>query len=200
MEKITNYKMKDFLKLDDEVLITNYLVVLDNLNPIKTVTKPIANERKKTLEIINIQSVNSLSFGEVTNIRRVFNNPTIEEIFECVGNVTGLEEKDILNFTIIDFYGIISSIKHDILEISNMESNELYSDDFDIGLVTVRANERMSRFGILNTINSLAGDDVTKWEAIEKLPYMVVFTKMIMDKERADIQRELAELQKKNGN
>jgi PII-like signaling protein len=48
-----------------------------------------------------------------------------------------------------------------------MEINEL-SDDFDINVEAVNAKERMG--GVLNTIDSLAKEDILRWVEIEKLP------------------------------
>ena len=70
-------------------------------------------------------------------------------------------------------------------------------DSFDVNIEAVGAKERMSKFGVLNAIDSLAKEDVLKWEQIEKLPYMTVFAKLMMDKEKNNIQQEIAELQKK---
>jgi hypothetical protein len=38
--------------------------------------------------------------------------------------------------------------------------------------------------GVLNTIDSLAKEDILRWVEIEKLPYMTVFTKLRMDNEK----------------
>jgi hypothetical protein len=42
----------------------------------------------------------------------------------------------------------------------------------------------MGKYGVLNTIDSLA-KDILRWVEIEKLPYMTVFTKLRMDNEKA---------------
>jgi hypothetical protein len=78
-----------------------------------------------------------------------------------------------------------------------MEINEL-SDSFDINVEAVNAKERMGKYGVLNTIDSLAKEDILRWVEIEKLPYMTVFTKLRMDNEKAKIAQEIAELQRKN--
>jgi hypothetical protein len=80
---------------------------------------------------------------------------------------------------------------------TNMEINEL-SDSFDINVEAVNAKERMGKYGVLNTIDSLAKEDILRWVEIEKLPYMTVFTKLRMDNKKAKIAQEIAELQRKN--
>jgi hypothetical protein len=43
----------------------------------------------------------------------------------------------------------------------------------------------MGKYGVLNTIDSLAKEDILRWVEIEKLPYMTVFTKLRMDNENS---------------
>ena len=198
MEKITNYKFKDFCKLKDLEKVESYLNLLELLNPVYEVTDPrkwIGKPKK-----IQLKNIKELTFGEVTTIKNNLANPSIESMIQMIMLVTGLEEKDCYNLTILDFYGTLAAITAQIIELANMEANELQNDDFDINLEAINANERMARFGVLNIINSLASDDVTKWQIIEDMPYMVVFTKLRMDKEKLAIQRELNELQRKKMN
>jgi hypothetical protein len=54
---------------------------------------------------------------------------------------------------------------------------------FDINVEAVNAKERMGKYGVLNTIDSLAKEDILRWVEIEKLP-MTVFTKLRMDNEK----------------
>jgi hypothetical protein len=70
--------------------------------------------------------------------------------------VVDISAKSILNITIIEFYGIINYIKSELIEITNMEINELSDDSFDINVEAVNAKERMGKYGVLNTIDSLA--------------------------------------------
>jgi hypothetical protein len=51
-----------------------------------------------------------------------------------------------------------------------MEINELSDDSFDINVEAVNAKERMGKYGVLNTIDSLAKEDILRWVEIEKLP------------------------------
>lgn len=201
MEEIIDYKLKEFLQITDINLITNYLFVLDLLKPLNVIDNPNYKKWKfwfKTPKDVVIKAPRELSFGDVTMIRSYFNEGTIEGVIKSVKLCSNLTENQILNLPITKFYGIINFMKEDLIQLSNMETNELSDDkSFDINLEAVNANGRMARFGVLNTIDSLAKEDILRWEEIEKLPYMTVFTKLLMDKEKADIQRELAEMQKR---
>ena len=197
MEKITDYKVSDFFKIQDENIINSYVAILDVLKPLKTINNPKAKWYNNEPKMLSIKAIRSLSFGEVTDIRNSFNDGTIVSVFESIKLVTGLTEKQILDFTITQLYGIISFIKEELIAISNMELNELTDESFDINVETVNAKERMSRFGVLNAIDSLAKEDILKWEQIQKLPYLTVFTKLMMDNEKNKIHQEIAELQRK---
>lgn len=200
MEKIINYKLKDFLMLSDVNEILNYLVLLENLNPLTEIKNPTSKWWNRKPKRLKIKSVKDLSFGDVTLIRNLINEPELNSLIEIFKMVSELNEKQILNLGIIQFYGIFSFIKQELLEISNWEVNELIDDEdgiVDIHQEMVQAKERMARFGVLNTINSLANDDVTKWDEIQKLPYMTVFTKLKMDMVKNKIQSEIAELKRK---
>lgn len=195
--EITNYKIKDFFRLKDERIVSDYLAILDCLNPLKEIKNPNYKWYKMNSKVLQIKAVRMLSFGEVTDVRNNFNQPSIESIIDSIKIVTQLKDKDIMNFTITQFYGIISYMKSELMDITNMEANELNDDSFDINIEAVNAKQRMGRFGVLNIIDSLAKENVLQWERIEKLPYMTVFTKLIMDNEKNKIQQEIAELQRK---
>lgn len=59
--------------------------------------------------------------------------------------------------------------------IAKMENTHLVSET-DMDLISAGIQE-MQQFGELNTIDSLAGGDVLKWEQVKLLPYHVVFDK-----------------------
>lgn len=197
MEKIINYKIKDFFQLQDENIVRDYLMILELLNPLNEIENPSYKWYKRNAKKLRIKSIKGLSFGEVTEIRNNFNQPTIHTIIDSIKIVTGLKDKQVLNFTITQFYGIISYMKSELMDITNMENNELVDDSFDINVEAVNAKQRMGRFGVLNIIDSLAKENILQWEAIEKLPYMTVFSKLVMDNEKNKIHQEIAELQRK---
>jgi hypothetical protein len=197
METLINYKLSEFIQLKDATLLQDYLVVLELLRPLKAINNPNYKWYRKVPKKLLIKAIKDLSFGDVTVIRNNFNEASIDSILESVKMVVDLTDKQIFQLTILEFYGIINYMKSELTDIANMEINELTDDSFDINLETVNANERMSKFGVLNTIDSLAKEDILRWTEIEKLPYMTVFTKLTMDNTKNKIQQEIAELQKR---
>ncbi|MFD2324036.1 hypothetical protein [Mucilaginibacter galii] len=49
-------------------------------------------------------------------------------------------------------------------------------------------------FRYINTVNALAGGDVTKWNLILNLPYNRVLTKLLLNKTEAAFQKRYTEL------
>lgn len=49
-------------------------------------------------------------------------------------------------------------------------------------------------FGEANTVDSLAGGDILKWNQIEELPYYQVFTKLYLDKVRNKVEKKYSEI------
>jgi hypothetical protein len=190
METITNYKIKEFLMLDNDT-VEEYMMFLELLQPLDEITV--------SGKTIQIKQVTELLFGEVQETRMCFENPSIEGIFECIALVTGLPIEEVQELPILDFYGILPKIRIGLENIANMEVNELTDeedDDSDILYLSVNASERMARFGILNTINHIAGNDPLKWNEIYKLPYMTVFNWLVINKTTRDIQRDVNRLQR----
>jgi hypothetical protein len=54
--------------------------------------------------------------------------------------------------------------------------------------------QAFEKFKYINTVNSLACGDVTKWADILALPYDRILTKLLLNKTEADYQRRYQEL------
>ena len=53
------------------------------------------------------------------------------------------------------------------------------------------------KFGFYNTVNSLAGGDVLRWQEILNLPYEIVFLKQLLNKTEFGFQKKKFELEAK---
>jgi hypothetical protein len=54
--------------------------------------------------------------------------------------------------------------------------------------------QSFEKFKYINTINSLAGGDITKWDTILNMPYERVLTKLLLNKTEAEYQKKYMEL------
>ena len=196
METLIDYKLKDFLQLKDESRIRDSLFILELLKPLRIIKNPKKRFWNREPRTIEIGPVRDLLFCDVTNIRHAFNDGSTDAILEAVELATGLSRKQLLRLRISQFYGLLAAIKEDVIAIHHMEESELSDVNFDINLELVNAKERMARYGTLNILDSLANGDILRWQEIEKLPYMTVFTKLKMDREKSNIQHEITQIQK----
>jgi hypothetical protein len=55
----------------------------------------------------------------------------------------------------------------------------------------IRAFEK---FKYINTVNALAGGDITKWDAVLNMPYERVLTKLLLNKTESEYQKRYSEL------
>ena len=54
--------------------------------------------------------------------------------------------------------------------------------------------QSFEKFKYINTVNSLAGGDLTKWDDILGMPYERVLTKLLLNKTEAEYQKRYSEI------
>jgi len=54
--------------------------------------------------------------------------------------------------------------------------------------------QAFEKFKYINTVNALAGGDITKWSQILNMPYERVLTKLLLNKTEAEYQKKYSEL------
>lgn len=177
---ITNYNLSEFLQLSDVDVINEYLTILELLPPAE-----------------NVKKVESLTFGEVNQLGDLMNEGTVDSIIKAVSILSETAIDEVADMTIIDFWGVRNKIEKELLELIEREKNYLYSDESDPIMLEVNAGQRLSKFGVLNTLDNLANGDITKYKAIEDLPYLLVFAKLLRDKEVSEINKDIADIQKR---
>lgn len=102
---------------------------------------------------------------------------------------------DINQMPFNDILYFIFWIKDELETISNLESTYLVSDtDPDLAAAGVAD---LNKFGDINTIDSLAGGDVLKWEEVKRLPYHVIFDKQLKNITENSIEKKLLKIKNK---
>lgn len=180
MDVINNYKVKDFLKKDIET-IEEYIGILKYINPTKTKNK-----------------IFDMTLRNVQSIKDYLLEGTFEELIKCAIITEEKTEKEILSIGIVEFWGIIQGIVKQIEDINHMERVSLTSEHANFKAEAVNYSEKMSKFGIYNTIDRLANGDITKYETILDLPYADVFTKMYMDRVKSDLEKDMSNIKTKH--
>lgn len=170
---IENFKIKDFVKQKPE-LIEQYLTVLNYVKP-KPTRKEIFHMKLKHVEFIkeNLYSEDD------------------EALIKIIKKVQKVDEKQIMNMTIIEFFGILNSIKKQMSMIQRAEENSLTPSEVNLKWEMVKGSERMAKFGLYNTLESLSGGDILKYKQIMNLNYSEVFTVLMMRKTASDLAAEM---------
>lgn len=135
-----------------------------------------------------------LKLRDVQDTKDSLSEGTFEELIKCVSIVEDIDTDAVLKMRIVDFWGRIMSIKKQIEDINHMERVSLTSEHANYKWEAVNGGERMSRFGIYNTLDTLSGGDILKYEAVYDLPYADVFTKLYMNRLKGDLEIEMSQL------
>ena len=114
---ITNYKIKDFLQQDFDMII-EYMGFLENLNAIYQFPNP-----QIPSITCYVRDVRSLSFGQVVLLREDFNTPDVYALIKSVSLLTGLSKEDVYCLPILTFYGVYAAITNNLIEMTNAEEN-----------------------------------------------------------------------------
>jgi hypothetical protein len=176
---IENYTLIDFL-LQPEKLIEEYIVALRYIKPVKT-TCEIFHMKLKHVEMIkeNIDSGND------------------EDLLKIVAKVQKLERSEVVKMKIIEFFGILNSIREQLKVIVAAEENSLTPSQIDFKWEAVQGSERMAKFGIYNTLESLSGGDALKYKKYMNMNYSEIFTVLYMRKTTADLRQEMEQIKSK---
>ncbi|MFI8379621.1 hypothetical protein [Leeuwenhoekiella sp. NPDC079379] len=176
MDSIKNYSLQEFLKQSPKV-IEDYLNVLKHLEEGKLKTQ-----------------LADLTLREVELLKKSIDDE--DEIINVVSIVEKLSEEQVLKLKILEFFPLVKAIRSQLEKLIAREENNLTPKFPDEKFELVEGGKRLQRFGIWNVVNSLAGGDILKFDAILNLKYDKVFTKLLLDKELNDIQHEISKRNK----
>jgi len=54
--------------------------------------------------------------------------------------------------------------------------------------------QAFEKFKYVNTINALAGGDITRWDIILNMPYERILTKLLLNKTEAEYQKRYSDI------
>jgi hypothetical protein len=98
---------------------------------------------------------------------------------------------------IIHFFGIINSIKEQLMTIVSAEENGLTPSDVNMKWEQVGGSERMEKFGIINTLDKLTGKKPHLHKIYLNMKYSEIFTILLKWKTEAEIQKEMNQIKTK---
>lgn len=171
--EIENFKLIDFFNQKPE-LIEEYIRVLRYIKPLET-------ERK----------VFEMKLRHVEAIKRTVNSGNEADLIYIVSKVQKISEEDVFEMKIIEFFGILHSIRNQTEVINKAEENGLSSSELDIRWLAVNGSERMSKYGIYNTLDRLTKKKPHLYKKYMNMIYSEIFTILLKWKEEEDLQKEM---------
>lgn len=167
---INNRSLKDFLLKGSQ----DEMRLLTHLKPTET---------KK--------EVRHLTFMEVQNLKTWLSTGKMEDVLKAVGLVQDVSKEELIKIDIVTFFGILNALKRQLESIVQAEERGLSGGVTNVKWEAVNGSERMQKYGMYNTLDNLSGGDITKWEQIKNLRYSEVFLKLMMDKDKEILSKEM---------
>lgn len=131
-------------------------------------------------------------FSVIVTLKKLYMNQTPESIVNMVELVYGLSNKKQMSILILEYFPALNFIMNGLQYISHLETVRLTAQEKEE--LVIAGIHKMRVYGDLNTIDQLAGGDLLKWSEVEKMPWQHVFTKLCMEKDRAEIQENYSEI------
>lgn len=171
----------------------NYLKQLDDrFGFIKKFAKP-----RNNLCGVELEDITDLPYLVLkTNVPDLFDSQKFEEAFYIIlknykKNITFKRVKRARNN---DKFLFMLWVKEQYTRINDLEERMLVSPP-DVKLLQAGIRE-LDVLGDYNTIDSLAGGDILKWEAIRQMKYSEVFNKLLKNTIESRINKRLVEINK----
>jgi hypothetical protein len=177
---IKNYKLKDFLVRNSKV-IEEYIKVLRYVP-----------SRETEKEVFHMK------FKHVENIKENLNSNQDGELIKIISKVQGCEIEDVFEMPIIKFFGLVASVREQLDIILDAEERSLSSDTLNFKWEAVNGSERMSKFGLYNTLDILSEGDGLRHEEWLNEKYSKCFTVLLMKKTQKDLMREMDAIKTNN--
>jgi hypothetical protein len=138
-----------------------------------------------------------MKLKHVEFIKQTIDSGNVSDLVEVVSKVQKVPEEKVLDMPIIKFFGIMASIRSQLKVIVKAEENGLTPSHIDLKWEAVNGSQKMSKFGIYNTLESLSGGDALKYQSYMNMNYAEVFTILLMRKTSSDLQWEMNQIKTK---
>lgn len=167
------------------------------LLPILKVVKPLANykrgwirRRRHGVE----RSLMELSFARLNRVRKLVESGDIKNVLEAVRLVYN---DNPAGMNVVRFYRCVVFITKELKRIAEMEAAHwaVEPTEYD-GTLQAAGVDALQQFGTLPMIDSLAGGDPLKYDAIEALPYQDVHVVLWYRAMQANVQNRFHKLMK----
>lgn len=145
--------------------------------------------------VSNVMKWDFLTVKEIQN--KFINGFTYDELIEIVQDLTGYSRKKIINKLWIDVFRFFKFVV-DSIEFINEQEKKLYiepdADEANAGI------EMFNQFGYFITIDRLAEGNPLNYDAIGKMEYSIIFSKLLLNKVDMQFMKNYQRIINKNLN
>lgn len=140
--------------------------------------------------------ISSLTFAEVSEIKRIFFQPTFEGLFETFERIFKTDRHRFLRSDVISYFYALNYIGESVQKIIKNERLLSPDDDEEAFLMKEAGAERLKVFQELPVLLNLARSFGTTVQEVENWKYSLVFSILLHDKIQADVRKKFDELKK----
>ena len=142
------------------------------------------SRKTKARDVFNTGEVVNMTFYTVKELQRLFNSDSLPELIKFILSLIKESDPDVF-----DFFAQYNYLREQIDSINEVEGRMLaYSPTAEEEAAGL---ERFSKFGYFPQIDSLAQGKPWRYEEVKRLPYETAFTKLLLDKEKSDFDKEM---------
>jgi hypothetical protein len=158
MIEVKDYSYKEFLQLSP-VELTEYVSIMQFAKPFR-----------QEVDIFNIGDITTCNFGLIKDLQYDLQSDIdYDKMFEHISMITKKNIEDLHNFSLLKILQFKNYYISEIKRICEIEANllgyEPTDDEKNAGI------DNFNALGIYNQLRNLAGNDVTKLEAIRNIKY-----------------------------
>lgn len=138
----------------------------------------------------DIEDLQSIEWGKIKEIQGVINiDFTLDIMLHVCSTIKDIKNIEELKWTkLFPFYNFILAGLKKISKLEERLSYEPTIYELSAGI------EDYNQYGIFVTIDRLAGGDPLKYEQITKLPYNIVFSKLLLNLTDSNFQKKYSEI------
>ena len=166
---------------------------VSELEEIIILSKKISKDKKG---LFKMKPFKNLPYGKVLEIKKhITNGNTLNiELIQKLSEICNKKMSifEINNSDVSQLFRTINEIEYNFEEIAKYEAMLSGSTDADLENAGI---SELNQFGDLNTIDTLAGGDMLKWDLILEKEWWDVFNKLLKDKIERDIQKRYSIIQ-----
>jgi hypothetical protein len=161
-------------------VVEKYLIILRHINTVET-KRQLFNMKLKHVEFV----------------KNNMNSNDDKDMIEIVSKVQKCTNEEALDIPIIEFFGLLNSIRKQLEIIMTAEENALVSSKVNIKWEMVEGSQRMSKFGIYNTLDKLTHKKPHLYKLYMNMIYSEIFTILLKWKTEEEIQEEMNNIKTK---